>query len=62
MQTTATASETQLTFTRFDRMCAKYPERPAVVYLGETFSYRRLSGDPAHRRRRRTGLPDLHIP
>jgi long-chain acyl-CoA synthetase len=36
------ATETELTFTRFDRMCAKYPERPAVVYLGESFSYRRL--------------------
>jgi long-chain acyl-CoA synthetase len=42
MQTTVSAVETELTFTRFDRMCAKYPERPAVVYLGESFSYRRL--------------------
>ncbi len=36
------ASEKELTFTRFERMCAKYPERPAVIYLGESFSYRRL--------------------
>jgi len=42
MQTNPAATETELTFTRFDRMCAKYPERPAVVYLGESFSYRRL--------------------
>lgn|GEM_PF-1894390 len=32
----------ELTFTRFDRMSATYPERPAVIYLGERFSYRRL--------------------
>jgi long-chain acyl-CoA synthetase len=32
----------ELTFTRFDRMSERYPERPAVVYLGERFSYRRL--------------------
>jgi long-chain acyl-CoA synthetase len=42
MQTPTSAVETELTFSRFDRMCAKYPERPAVVYLGESFSYRRL--------------------
>ena len=36
-------TETELTFTRFERMCAKYPERPAVIYLGESFSYRRLN-------------------
>ncbi len=35
--------ETELTFTRFERMCEKYPDRPAVVYLGENFSYRRLN-------------------
>ncbi len=34
--------EKELTFTRFDRMSEKYPDRPAVVYLGTTFSYRRL--------------------
>jgi len=36
------ALEHELTFTRFDRMCAKYPDRTAVVYLGERFSYARL--------------------
>jgi long-chain acyl-CoA synthetase len=32
----------ELTFTRFDRMSDRYPGRPAVVYLGERFTYRRL--------------------
>ncbi|KPJ77504.1 MAG: AMP-dependent synthetase [Deltaproteobacteria bacterium SG8_13] len=32
----------ELTFTRFDRMCETFPDRTAVVYLGERFSYRRL--------------------
>ena len=32
----------ELTFTRFDRMSITYPDRTAVVYLGERFSYRRL--------------------
>ena len=34
--------ETELTFTRFDHMSAKYPNHTAVVYLGERFSYARL--------------------
>jgi long-chain acyl-CoA synthetase len=34
--------EKELTFTRFDRMSEKFPERTAVVYLGEGFSYRQL--------------------
>ena len=34
--------ENELTFTRFERMCEKYPDRPAVIYLGENFSYKRL--------------------
>jgi long-chain acyl-CoA synthetase len=34
--------ETELTFTRFDRMCEKYPDRPAIIYLGEKFTYTRL--------------------
>jgi len=34
--------QNELTFTRFDRMSAKYPDKAAVVYLGETFTYRRL--------------------
>ena len=32
----------EVTFTRFDRMSERYPDRPAVVYLGESFSYTRL--------------------
>jgi long-chain acyl-CoA synthetase len=32
----------ECTFTRFDWMCDRYPERPALVYLGEPFSYGRL--------------------
>lgn len=32
----------ELTFTRFDIMSERYPDHPAVVYLGETFSYARL--------------------
>jgi long-chain acyl-CoA synthetase len=34
--------ETELTFTRFERMCEKYPDRPAIIYLGEKFTYSRL--------------------
>jgi len=34
--------EKEVTFTRFDRMSEKYPDRTALVYLGERFSYRRL--------------------
>lgn len=32
----------ELVFTRFEQMCEKYPDRPAVVFLGETFSYTKL--------------------
>lgn len=43
MSTTAvSAPRNELTFTRFDRMAEKYPHNTAVVYLGESFSYRRL--------------------
>ncbi len=34
--------EKELTFTRFDRMSEKYPDRPAIIYLGEKFSYSKL--------------------
>jgi long-chain acyl-CoA synthetase len=34
--------EEELTFTRFDRMCERYPKKAAVIYLGEKFSYTRL--------------------
>jgi long-chain acyl-CoA synthetase len=36
------ALEKELTFTRFDQMSRAYPDQPAVVFLGEAFSYRRL--------------------
>lgn len=39
---TALSLETETVTTRFELMCARYPERPAVIYLGEVFSYRRL--------------------
>jgi long-chain acyl-CoA synthetase len=32
----------ELTFTQFERMCEKYPDRPAIIYLGEKFTYTRL--------------------
>jgi long-chain acyl-CoA synthetase len=34
--------EKELTFTRFDQMSERYPDRTAVLYLGERFSYARL--------------------
>lgn len=42
MDQTDLALDTELTFTRFDRMSELYPERTAVVYLGEHYSYSRL--------------------
>ncbi len=35
-------------FTRFDEICEKYPERPAIIFLGEPFSYDKLR-DLIHR-------------
>jgi long-chain acyl-CoA synthetase len=34
--------QTELTYSRFDRMSEQFPGRPAVIFLGERFSYRRL--------------------
>ena len=34
--------EAELTFTQFERMCEKYPDRLAIIYLGEKFTYSRL--------------------
>lgn len=28
----------------FERACEKFPEKPAIIYLGERFSYRKLQG------------------
>ena len=36
------ALEKELTFTRFDRMSERYPDRTAVVYLGQHYSYNQL--------------------
>jgi long-chain acyl-CoA synthetase len=48
----------EYTFTRFEQMCEKYPDRPAIVYLGEKFSYSRLK-DLINRFA--TGLSELGI-
>jgi len=42
MRTKAEALEKELTFTRFDRMSERYPDRTAVIYLGKRFSYTQL--------------------
>ena len=34
--------EPERTFTRFEQMCEKYPDRTAIVYLGQSFSYSKL--------------------
>jgi long-chain acyl-CoA synthetase len=36
------ALERELTFTRFEQMSARYPEKTAVIYLGEQFSFFQL--------------------
>jgi len=42
MKTDGEALEKELTFTRFEKMSELYPDRTAVLYLGEGFSYARL--------------------
>jgi long-chain acyl-CoA synthetase len=42
MKADGEALEKELTFTRFDRMSELYPDRTAVLYLGERFSYAHL--------------------
>ena len=42
MDTTGDVLSTELTFSRFDRMSETYPNRTALVYLGEHFSYRQV--------------------
>ena len=34
--------ENELTFTRFDQMSERYPDKTAVIYLGERFSFSQL--------------------
>ena len=43
MKTSDTNQRNELTYTRFDEMVGKYPQHTAVIYLGERFSYVRLS-------------------
>jgi long-chain acyl-CoA synthetase len=42
MSTTVDTLGDELTFTRFDQMSEKYPDRIALVFLGQHFTYRRL--------------------
>jgi long-chain acyl-CoA synthetase len=42
MEHKAKALENELTFTRFDKMSERYPDKTAVVYLGERLSFSRL--------------------
>jgi long-chain acyl-CoA synthetase len=42
MEDNAKALENELTFTRFDKMSERYPDKTAVVYLGERLSFSRL--------------------
>lgn len=55
MKNSRDENQMELTFTRFDRMTEKYPDRTAVIYLGTSFSYarmrdlsRRFAGSLAH--------------
>jgi long-chain acyl-CoA synthetase len=42
MNQKAETLERELTFTRFEQMSARYPEKTAVIYLGEKFSFFQL--------------------
>ena len=42
MDTARESLEKELTFSRFDTMCERYPDQTAVVYLGERFTYASL--------------------
>jgi long-chain acyl-CoA synthetase len=42
MNSNVQSLDTELTFTRFDLMSERYPDKTAVLYLGERFSYARL--------------------
>ncbi len=50
--------EKELNFTRFERMCEKYPDRVAIIYLGEKFTFARLMD---HINRFSTALKHLGI-
>jgi long-chain acyl-CoA synthetase len=42
MNQNAGSLDTELTFTRFDQMSERYPDKAAVVYLGHHFSFSKL--------------------
>ncbi len=48
----------ELTFTRFEKACEKYPGNTAIVFLGDKFSYRSLKNKVD---RFATGLADLGV-
>jgi long-chain acyl-CoA synthetase len=52
------AEEREYTFTRLDEICKKYPDKTAIIYLGERFSYATLS---ELIRRFATGLHNLGV-
>src|SRR4030042_5884924 len=39
---TVTSRENQSLFTVIESICEKYPHKPAIIYLGEKFSYSKL--------------------
>lgn len=48
----------EYTFTRFEKACEKYPDKTAVIFLGDKFSYRKLK-DKVYRFA--TGLSELDV-
>ena len=42
MDSNANTLGNELTFTRFDRMSERHPQRTALIYLGERFAFSRL--------------------
>ena len=42
MNQDAGSFDNELTFTRFDQMSERYPDRPAVIYLGQRYSFSKL--------------------
>ena len=42
MNQDSNALENELTFTRFDRMSERYPDKTAVIFLGQRFSLSHL--------------------
>ncbi len=42
MSQVASTLENEFTFTRFNQMCERYPDKAAVIFLGQRFSYSKL--------------------